>query len=190
MRYLEAYPRIVAMEALSQWLHGRRHCSWRHEEGAIGARGWVDWQSTTRVMLSVEIGERSYIDPCLREFDFDVAYARTNHSMQARFICPKCHERKKQLVLFEGTAICTKCSGLRNKSATVPAATLAHEKIGLIDSIVRHGRPKNLSHQVYNELVMKRNEYFLRFPQLEDQRPVRLPTFALPEWSREAWWLL
>src|SRR5688500_3807781 len=96
LRYIEAYPRLVARETLGQWRQGRLYCAWQNERDITGATGRVDWLSTTDVSFDFHIAaDRSHLEEQCGHVDLAVGYIPMKRTEGVGFICPSCHKLKQ-----------------------------------------------------------------------------------------------
>lgn len=182
MLYAEAYPRLVATDALSGWQHGKPSCWWRNELGEIAGRGHVMWSSPGRLGFAFELAERAHISAGQNRAELEARYRVFRHSSKVMLVCPKCQTSKGVLLIIGGNMTCATCAGLRNKSAVMPAKLRAREKLYYINAIVDHGRPRNMRQSTYHDLIESRRQILSKFPGI-----TRMSFKPLPEYERAEW---
>lgn len=182
MPYAEAFPRLVATDALSGWLHGKPSCSWRDELGEVAGHGHVTWSSPERLGFAFELAERAHVRAGQNRVELDARYRVFRRSSKVMLVCPKCGTSKGVLLVVSHNMTCAACAYLRNKSAVMPAKLRAREKLHYINAIVAHGRPHSMRQSAYHDLIESRRQILSNFPGI-----ARMSFRPLPEYERAEW---
>ena len=180
--YAEAFPRLVATDALSSWQHGKPSCSWRDEFGVVAGHGHVMWSSPRSLGFAFQLAERAHVSAGQNHVELEARYRVFRRSSKVMLVCPKCKTSKGVLLIVELNMICAACAGLRNKSAVMPAKLRAREKLYYISAIVAHGRPCSMRQSAYNDLIESRHQILSNFPGIS-----RMNFKPHPEYERAEW---
>ena len=180
--YVEAYPRLVATDALSGWQHGKPSCSWRDEAGQVAGHGHVMWSSPRSFSFAFELAERAHVSAGQNHVELDARYRVFRRSSRVMLVCPKCRASKSILLIIERNMTCATCAGLRNRSAVMPAKLRALEKLYYINAIVAHGRPRSMRQSIYHNLMESRHKILSIYPGI-----ARTSFRPLPEYERAEW---
>lgn len=151
--FLEAHPRLSAVEAASALQQGLGRCVWRWS-GSGDPFAYADLEVPAAEVMII----RLECDLARREEQREtMVYLRqaTHYVSQAPFSlfkCPKC-KRSCKFIVYTWRWQCGPCSGLPYRSQRVGKEVAGWERRDALESEVGKGRPKGMHHRTYGKRV-------------------------------------